>query len=306
MTKDLGKLVNVPLREAWENEARDFTPWLAEHLEALSDAVKIRLELIAAEQALPSTDDSFSADLFARNLNDDTNVLIENQLQGSDHNHLGQIMTYLAGLEAKTVIWIAKEFREAHLAAIKWLNENTTNNHHFFAVVVRVVKISDSPLAPLFEVTEGPNEWERQTRSNARDAKELSPLGKARKHFWTKFQEKFPDFKQDYEPGGHSNMWHYCANRNLVISYYLARNEVGLFLRGRQGLPIEDLEDLLVPNTVDLCERLGVDFRAKSEGHYLYDGLACDFKDESQFENVATWLHDRVVAYSKILDDIYV
>src|SRR5271157_4076368 len=112
---EIGKLIEVGPREAWRDEARDFTPWLAAHLDHLGDALGIPLEMTKTE--VPVED--FCADILARNLADDSNVLIENQLESTDHRHLGQILTYLPGLEAKTVVWIATRFREPQLSAVK-------------------------------------------------------------------------------------------------------------------------------------------------------------------------------------------
>jgi hypothetical protein len=154
----LGTLEEVELRLAWTHEALSFTPWLAQHLGALSQVVGIPLELEGYEVAV----EQFSADVLARNPLDDTLVLIENQLEVADHRHLGQIMTYLAGLDARTIIWIAREFRDAHLSAVRWLNDHTGDEFAFFAVRVKVVRIGDSPLAPIFEVLARPNEWERR------------------------------------------------------------------------------------------------------------------------------------------------
>lgn len=136
-----GRLQDLPLREAWKHEALQFTPWLAENLDHLSEAIGIPLEMTGTEVAV----DTFSADILARNPMDDTVVLIENQLEQTDHTHLGQIMTYLAGLDAHTVVWIAPAFREPHLSAIRWLNEHTADGFSFFAVKARVVRIGDSP-----------------------------------------------------------------------------------------------------------------------------------------------------------------
>ncbi|MFM1921414.1 MAG: hypothetical protein RLZZ303_3048, partial [Candidatus Hydrogenedentota bacterium] len=119
----LGTLTTASLREAWANEAQHFTPWLAEHLEQLSQAIDIPLELEGREILVGP----FSADILARNTLDGSLVLIENQLERTDHTHLGQILTYLAGLGAQTVVWVASEFREPHLSALKWLNEHTAN-----------------------------------------------------------------------------------------------------------------------------------------------------------------------------------
>ena len=108
MSMQFAKLTEVNLREAWPNEARDFTPWLADNLDRLSQAIGIPMELAGAEVSV----EQFSADILARNPADNSLVLIENQLENTDHTHLGQILTYLAGLEAQTVIWIARSFQE--------------------------------------------------------------------------------------------------------------------------------------------------------------------------------------------------
>ena len=128
------RLSDVALRDAWKHEALGFTPWLAQNIDHIAEAVGRPLELTGTEVPV----DSFSADILARNLQDDSVVLIENQLEPTDHTHLGQIMTYLAGLEAQTVIWVAPKFREPHLSAIRWLNQHTADGFSFFAVTVVV------------------------------------------------------------------------------------------------------------------------------------------------------------------------
>ena len=149
---EFGELKNVSLRDVWGHEANDFTPWLAENMERLSKAIGVPMELEGTEVEV----EQFLADIVARNPSDDSRVLIENQLEGSDHTHLGQILTYLAGVQARTVVWIARNFHDSHRSAIRWLNDHTEEPFAFFAVRVRVVQIADSPLVPLFEVLERP------------------------------------------------------------------------------------------------------------------------------------------------------
>jgi hypothetical protein len=185
---DFGRLETVPVRTAWAREATVFTPWLAQNLDRLSDALGIPLELVQAEAPVTT----FSADLLARNAADGSVVLIENQLEDTDHLHLGQIMTYLAGLEAHTVVWVSPRFREAHISAIRWLNEHTSEPFSFFAVEVRVVRIGNSPLAPVFEVVERPCDWERTVQEQARATGQLSGVGEFRKAFWTHFLAGYP------------------------------------------------------------------------------------------------------------------
>ena len=143
----IGTITDVDIRQAWAHEAHTFTPWLAANLDVLSRVIGVPMELEGTEVSV----ERFSADILARNTLDDSLVLIENQLTGSDHSHLGQLMTYLAGLDAKTVVWVATDFRDAHLSAVNWLNEHTALDFAFFAVTVRVIRIGDSPLAPVFE-----------------------------------------------------------------------------------------------------------------------------------------------------------
>ncbi len=113
---EFGELIDVDLREAWPHEANDFTPWLAENLHRLSQAIGVDLELEDTEVSV----EGFSADILARIPSDGSMVVIENQLENTNHTHLGQVLTYLAGLEAQTVIWIAREFQGPHLSAIRW------------------------------------------------------------------------------------------------------------------------------------------------------------------------------------------
>ena len=189
-TPEFGNLEILDLREAWPHEAHNFTPWLADNLDRLSEAIGIPLEPEGTEVQV----EQFSADIFARNTLDDSLVLIENQLEGSDHTHLGQILTYLAGLEARTVIWVARDFQEAHLSAIRWLNENTTDSFNFFAIQVMVARIGNSPLAPIFNVQEQPNQWDRQIRAASQEKRgDLTTLGQFRSEFWTYYANRYPD-----------------------------------------------------------------------------------------------------------------
>jgi hypothetical protein len=291
-------------RTAWSDEARDFTPWLARNLGFLGKELGLELELIKAEAGLPSQDDDFSADILARNVHDDSNVLIENQLEKSDHRHLGQILTYLAGLEAKAIIWVAPGFREAHLAAIKWLNENTSEDFAFFAVRLRVVRIGASPFAPLFDVLEKPNAWERRLQTVTRAAKTNSPLADARRRFWHYFFEHYPENAGDGSAGGHSNQWRKCGGGRLIISYYLAKGKVGLFVRGLSDVSHEETAEILAPYHAELTNRLG-EYGLTRSGGLIGQSLPCDFADESQFPTIGEWLNERVSAYERTLNELF-
>ena len=138
----------IDLRAIWPHEARDFTPWLAENLIFLAKPLDMDLELAATEKRVGD----FRADIVCRDRIDDTRVVIENQLEKSNHQHLGKVLTYAAGLDAATIIWIAEEFRPEHRKALNWLNRNTRAALRFFGVKITVYQIAESPYAPKFTV----------------------------------------------------------------------------------------------------------------------------------------------------------
>jgi hypothetical protein len=158
---DLGRLQRVELRDIWQSEAQDFTPWLAreDNLALLGETLGIDLELEAVEQNVGP----FRADILCKDTLSDRWVLVENQLERTDHTHLGQLMTYAAGLDAVTIVWIAARVADEHRAAMDWLNEITDTEVRFFALEVELWRIGDSPAAPKFNVVSKPNDWSRST-----------------------------------------------------------------------------------------------------------------------------------------------
>ncbi len=186
---ELGRLERVDLRLAWQNEALSFTPWLAQesNLRALGEVIGLELELEAVEKSVGS----FRADILCRATDlDDHQVLIENQLEPTDHKHLGQILTYVAGLNAQTVVWIAQRFCDEHRAAIDWLNTHTIPGVNFFAVEVEAWRIGSSQIAPKFNMVSHPNDWARSVAQVARSIASgaNSELQAKRLRFWTAFR----------------------------------------------------------------------------------------------------------------------
>ncbi len=179
----LGRIESVELREAWPDEARNFTPWLAEeeNLELLGSVLGLQLELETVEKQVGP----FAADILAKEIGSGRWVLIENQIEMTDHSHLGQILTYAAGLDVSTVIWIARSFREQHRAAIDYLNRITDEDHQFFGVQIELLKIGESAFAPSFTVVAKPNDWSKQGAVAKFAAEEaLSPAQALCREFW--------------------------------------------------------------------------------------------------------------------------
>lgn len=153
-----GQVRAVDVRELWQHEERDFTPWLLNNKDRLEAALGLDIELDAREHAVGG----FELDLIGRDTSDGSPIIIENQLAGSDHRHLGQLLTYAGGVEASTVIWIATSFTEPHRSAMEWLNAHTVETVSFFAIELRAIRIDDSRPAPIFDVVVRPNDWERR------------------------------------------------------------------------------------------------------------------------------------------------
>lgn len=181
----LGRLTPVPVREIWPHEAHDFTQWLLKNADVLSDALGMDLELTAAEHPVGG----FSLDLIGRDIATGETVIIENQLETTDHSHLGQLLTYAGGTDPVNVVWCAPRFRDEHRAALDWLNDRTDESTRFFGIEVGAVRIGDSQPAPLFKLIAEPNDWAKQVHAEAA-AVAMGPKQKAYLAFWTSLIER--------------------------------------------------------------------------------------------------------------------
>ena len=290
-----GRLIDLPLREAWRHEALEFTPWLAENIDHLSEAIGIPLELTGQEVRV----ESFAADILARNQHDDSVVLIENQLEQTDHTHLGQIMTYLAGLEAQTVVWIAPEFRQPHLSAIRWLNEHTADGFSFFAVKARVVRIGNSPYAPIFEIVEKPNDWDRALIRKSRAVTRDSGISERREAFWGAYLEKHPKASEwGLRVGAASSNWMkvQILGEPAVLSLWIGQDQSGVFLRGPRGQSYEPIARLLEPFAGDLEQRLDARFPGGQFG-FLGKNANMTHADPAQQDALIEWFETTRKAY---------
>lgn len=179
--KQLGRLEKINPREIWPDEARDFTPWLRDNIQALSEALGLDLEIIETEGVVGD----FWVDMVGKDLGSGRPVVIENQLGSTDHDHLGKLLTYAAGKDTGVAIWVATEFRDEHRQALEWLNSISIEDRLFFGVQVEVFKIGDSLPAPNFDVVVQPSGWVKQQRHSV-----LSPKQEAYQLFFTELLEK--------------------------------------------------------------------------------------------------------------------
>lgn len=193
MTKNLGGLRKLNVRTIWQNEASDFTPWLAseENVGLLGDALGIELEVENTEVTVGP----YSADILAKDTATGRYVVIENQLEKTNHDHLGKAITYASVLDASAVVWIAPEFTEEHRKALDWLNDHTTEEISFFGVSVELWQIDESKPAVKFNVVSAPADILRMA-AKSKGSEDVSDIRKAQQAFWTRFREKLVATKQ--------------------------------------------------------------------------------------------------------------
>jgi hypothetical protein len=190
----LGKLKKIDLREYWKHEALDFTRWLAEseNLNELGDEIGLDIKLIQTEAGVGR----FSADILAEEETTGRKIVIENQLETTDHSHLGQILTYAAGIEAEYIVWIVKDARDEHKQAVDWLNEHTDEKINFFLLRVELWQIGDSAPAPKFVIVSRPNDWTKSVRGTTNNPIDLSETKLLQLEFW----EQLKDFASSHNP----------------------------------------------------------------------------------------------------------
>ena len=188
MTQPLGRLERVDVRKVWLGEASDFTPWLGlpENIKLLGEAIGIDLEVEAQEKGVGP----FRADILCKDTTNGHYVLVENQLERTDHVHLGQLLTYAAGLEAVTVVWVAPRFTDEHRAALDWLNQKTTEDLNFFGLEIEVWRIGGSAMAPKFNLVSQPNDWTKTIKQQAAAASSAGFTAFQQLHidYWTQFK----------------------------------------------------------------------------------------------------------------------
>ena len=184
---NIGRIKEVDLRQVWPHEATDFTPWLEAHPEDLGEILGLELEFIR-EQSVGQ----FSLDLFGRDKSSNAIVIVENQLEKSNHSHLGQLLTYAGGFAPSYIVWIASEIRSEHKAALDWLNSVSNSETFFFGIEVKAIQIGDSLPAPMLNVVVQPNTWAKRAH-DSKAAAISSDRNKAYLEFWQKLIGEFAD-----------------------------------------------------------------------------------------------------------------
>ena len=304
MANELSRLESVELRTEWNNEANDFTPWLAkdENLELLGETLGFEFELGGQEVNVGP----FRADILCKNTVDNTWVVIENQLEKTDHWHLGQILTYSAGLDTHTVIWIASEFQDEHRAALDKLNEITQEEYQFFGIEIKLWKIDDSKPAPQFEIVSSPNKWDKSIRNTIN--KNLSETQQQHLEFWTQFTDYMEQKENDIilpDPKKHRNFNIRIGTSGTVIRAWRHRKTdigVTLNLGGTNG---KRNYSFLKKQENEIQESFGSVLEWDEQPNQINSRITIrnnetDPTDESDWENQKEWLASNVALFYQV------
>lgn len=302
----LGKMKRIDdLRKVWPNEATNFTKWLAEeeNLEELGKAVGIDIDLEERESSVGS----FNVDLYATESGSGRKIIIENQLEDTNHDHLGKLITYASGKGAEVVIWIVKRARDEHRQAIEWLNQHTDSNIGFFLVEIELWQINDSLLAPKFNVVEKPNDWGKYMKS----IEGMSETDRLKLEFWQAFNEQMgssPDFQREFNLRKPQPCHWYDLSLG-TSSYYISLNINTQKKKIDAGLYIPSDKEVfhrLAEHADVFKEAIGkdVEFRdsGKSSRILLYHSI--NVKDRAKWSDAATWMFEMALKFKKTVKEI--
>lgn len=296
---NLSKLEEIKdLRTVWPHEALDFTPWLSQddNITLLADAIGIDITVDETESSVGD----FNVDIFASETGTDRKIIIENQLEDTNHDHLGKLITYASGKSADIVIWVVKHAREEHKAAIEWLNNHTDDNVGFFLCEIKLYKIGNSEPAVKFEVIEKPNDWTKEVKKS----ESINETQQLRYDYWVAFEDyafKNPTFAKNFKKRKPSkNHWlNFSIGSSachIAVSQIKQRNELDVELYISDDT---ELYNSLYENKTDieLISGLSFDWRElpdrKASRIVLEKSVQLENKNawESQFE----WLIDVMI-----------
>ena len=303
-TIKLGRLEEVDVRKLWSHEQYDFSNWLAkeENIDLLNEALGLTLVDIEKEVYVGS----YRCDLVDSDETTGQKIIIENQLEQSNHDHLGKVITYASGLDAKVIVWIVKDAREEHRSAVEWLNNNTNKEINFFLIEIHAYKIGDSLYAPKFEIVEKPNDFIKTGKIQASSG-EMNKSQSERLAFWTRFNEVIIERGRPFNVRKAStDHWYDVAigtsAAHLGITLVNKENCIGIELYISDDKSIFDKlyaeKDVIEKELGLTLDWQRLDGKKASRIVYRIPGL--DFDDHSNYDTLMNEAIDKIVAFSKV------
>lgn len=300
----LDKLIKIKdLREVWKNESADFTPWLSkeENLSLLGETIGIDITLEEKE----SNVGDFSVDIFAKEEGTGRNIIIENQLEDTNHDHLGKIITYASGKNAQIIIWIVRRARDEHRNAIEWLNNHTDDSLAFFLIEIELWKIGDSQPAAKFNIVEQPNEWLKTMKAQ----ESMKPADKIKIAFWSAFKDyclSLPSFDFSLRKPSTNHWYNFAIGKGGFYIQLTADTQKKTISAGLLIKDDKDLYNLLKIKSSAIAEILGdkPDFsQATKESRMRIYMKSIDFKDDTLWHKYFEWFVEQLPKLRKIADD---
>lgn len=301
---ELGRLEEVNVRELWIHEQYDFSNWLAkeENIDLLNEVLGLTLVDIEKEVFVGA----YRCDLVAKDEASGENVIIENQLEASNHDHLGKIITYASGLDANVVVWIVKEAREEHRSAIEWLNNNTNKNLNFFLIEIHAYRIGNSLYAPKFEIVEKPNDFIKNAKIQT-GSEELNKSQSERLVFWTRFNEVVTERGKPFNlRKTTTDHWYDVAIgvSGVLVEITLVNKEgcVGIAL---YIIDNKELFDSLNEKKIEIESKLGFELDwqrldGKKASRIIYRIPGLNFDDHSNYDALMNDIIDKVILFVKV------
>lgn len=256
---ELGTIQNVALRSLWPGEATHFTPWLAQNLEILGQKLGMDLELVATEASAGD----FSADIIARDLSSNKLVVIENQFGGTDHKHLGQLLTYSSVLGAGAVVWIAETIRPEHKTAIDFLNQNLKESLSLYAIEASAIRIDGSKPAFVLTLVSLPSEATLTTSTVGQEPSET------KEKYRSYFQELIDDLRNTHRftnarAGQPQNWYTFASDNSKLYRYSVSFSQGGkvrveIYIDCGDKAKNEELFDCLLQSKVQIESEIGTE-----------------------------------------------
>ena len=300
----LGKIKRITdLRSVWQHEALNFSKWLAqdENLAQLSEAIGIDIIL----EELESSVGNFNVDLFAIEEGTDRKIIIENQLEDTNHDHLGKIITYASGKGAEVIVWIVKRARDEHRQAIEWLNQNTGVKIGFFLVEIELWQIDDSAIAPKFNVVERPNDWAKQMKNvdNLSDTKQLQ------QNFWLSLSETIKSsYAKDFSPRkAQPQHWYDLSVGSSSYHIGLTVNTQKKRLGAEIYIPDDKEKFAMFKEHANEIEQLvgsKVEWREATKATRIITLHSYDISNESNWPQAIEWLLNKAIIFKQIAKKI--
>jgi len=307
MMKELGQLKTIELRSVWGHEALDFTRWLAqeENISILAEELDIDIENIKAEESAGR----YSVDIIADEVNTKRKVIIENQLESTDHRHLGQILTYASAHVASLIIWVVKDYTEEHKQAIDWFNRHMPEEISFFLVKIELWQIGNSHPAPKFNIISQPNAWAKTLKKAAsQDKGSPSDLKLLQQRFWQALKDYVNQKKEkspvNYGRAPRPQHWYDISfgssEAHISLTYNSKSGQIscGLYIKSDENIYHKILND-----RGRVMEELGTDIEFMdlpgSKAFRVNKSYSCDPSDEERWSEYFEWLNTQAIKFQK-------